>query len=160
MPSDPSLPADHSVPTDLHRLLGDLVSVNNRLTRVAARAAGGGTESPAVWRTLSVLISGGPMRLGELAELSRVSQPTASKLVESLDARGWVVRTTDPTDARASLVDVTPVGSDALAGWRNELATAMMPLFADLSAEDIISLQRAVTIVQEHVDTVETKKGA
>ncbi|WP_022884447.1 MarR family winged helix-turn-helix transcriptional regulator [Glaciibacter superstes] len=151
------MPTDHSTLTDLHRLLGDLVSVNNRLTRVAARAAGGGTESPAVWRTLSVLISSGPMRLGELAELSRVSQPTASKLVESLDARGWILRTVDPTDARASLVDVTPVGDAALAQWRNELATAMMPLFADLPAEDIVTLQRAVDIVQQRVDTVEKK---
>ena len=46
------------MPAELTDILGDLVSVNHRLTRVAARAARG-TESPAVWRTLSVLLSTG-----------------------------------------------------------------------------------------------------
>ena len=80
------------MPADLQDLLGDLVSVNHRLTRVAARAARG-SESPALWRTLSVLLSTGPIRLGELADLSRVSQPTATKLVAGLVARGWAERT-------------------------------------------------------------------
>lgn len=134
----------------LRSLLGDLVAVNHRLTRLAARATGS-SESPAVWRTLSVL-SAGPMRLGELAELSRVAQPTATKLVSNLHARGWVERLADPADARATQTAITAAGAAALAGWRDELAGAMLPLFADLGADDIAVLQRAVEIIRERAD--------
>ncbi|KFF58349.1 MarR family transcriptional regulator [Cryobacterium sp. MLB-32] len=137
--------------TPLRSLLGDLVSVNHRLTRVAARAAGS-SESPAVWRTLSVLGAAGPIRLGELAELSRVAQPTATKLVTNLTGRGWATRLSDPADARATLTAITPAGVAALAGWRDELAGAMLPLFVDLGAEDVAVLQRAVEILRERVD--------
>ena len=138
----------------LRDVLGDLVSVNHRLTRVAARAARG-TESPALWRTLSVLASTGPIRLGELADLSRVSQPTATKLVGSLVARGWIERTSDPADARVSLVAGTPAGRAALLAWRTELADALMPSFADLPAADVETLERAVAILRDRVEVTE-----
>ncbi|WEO77793.1 MarR family transcriptional regulator [Cryobacterium sp. SO2] len=140
--------------SDLHDILGDLVSVNHRLTRVAARAARG-TESPALWRTLSVLLSTGPIRLGELAELSRVSQPTATKLVGSLVARGWIARTSDPDDARVSLIASTPAGETALIAWRTELAAALLPYFADLPTIDVETLERAVAILRDRVEATE-----
>ena len=140
-------------------MLGDLVSVNHRLTRVAARAAHG-AESPALWRTLSVLLSSGPIRLGELADQSRVSQPTATKLVGSLVARGWVERTGDPADARVGLVGSTPAGLAALAAWRSELAAALLPYFADLPAADVETLHRAVEILRERVAATERMPAA
>ena len=139
---------------ELRDVLGDLVSVNHRLTRVAARAARG-TESPALWRTLSVLLSTGPIRLGELADLSRVSQPTATKLVGSLVVRGWIERTSDPADARVSLIASTPAGEAALVAWRTELAGALLPYFADLPAADVETLERAVAILRDRVEATE-----
>lgn len=139
------------MPTPLRSLLGDLVSVNHRLTRIAARAAGS-TESPAIWRTLSVLAASGPMRLGDLAELSRVAQPTATKLVSTLTTRGWATRLADPSDARATQTAITAAGAAALVSWRDELAGAMLPLFADLDADDVEVLQRAVEIIRVRVD--------
>ncbi|QYF73604.1 MarR family winged helix-turn-helix transcriptional regulator [Cryobacterium sp. PAMC25264] len=142
------------MPADLHAILGDLVSVNHRLTRVAARAARG-TESPALWRTLSVLLTSGPIRLGELAELSRVSQPTVTKLVGGLLARGWIARTSDAADARVSLIAITPDGEAALLNWRTELAAALLPYFADLPAADVDTLERAVAILRDRVEATE-----
>jgi DNA-binding MarR family transcriptional regulator len=131
-------------------MLGDLVAVNHRLTRVAATAARG-TESPAIWRTLSVLEATGPIRLGELAELSRVAQPTATKIVAGLAERGWVERQDDPADARATRIAATEAGLAAKQVWRNKLAEALVPLFDDLAPDDIRVLERAVTIVRERV---------
>ena len=59
-------------PFELRTVLGDLVSVNHRLTRLAASVTGS-TESPAIWRTIAVLRDHGPMRLGELATVSRAA---------------------------------------------------------------------------------------
>ena len=91
-----------TAPADLSTVLGDLVSVNHRITRLAASVTGS-TESPAVWRTLSVLRDLGPMRLGELARVSRVSQPTMTKLVHTLDERGGLPGMADGTLLRARL---------------------------------------------------------
>ena len=140
--------------TNLRETLGDLITVNHRLTRVAARAAGG-SESPAIWRTLSVLSGAGPIRLGDLADRSRVSQPTATKLVTNLAARGWVDRLADPDDARATHTAITPAGAAALIAWRSELAAALLPLFSDLPDADVEVLRRAVTIVGERVERIE-----
>ncbi len=136
---------------NLHTILGDLVSVNHRLTRVAAHAAVN-PESPAVWRTLSALRESGSIRLGELAVRSRVSQPTATKLVSHLELRGWVTRLPDPVDARVSQTAITAAGENALLDWRNQIATALFPLFADLPDDDIATLERALSILRDRVD--------
>ncbi|MFF2272038.1 MarR family winged helix-turn-helix transcriptional regulator [Agromyces sp. NPDC058136] len=132
-------------------LIGDLVAVNHRLTRLAASATDN-TESPAVWRTLSVLRDLGPMRLGELARVSRVSQPTMTKLVHALDERGWVRRIADEHDARAWLISADPRGLAALTAWRDELAGAMAPYFDDLTGDERETLARAVAIVRSRME--------
>ena len=137
---------------DLRAVLGDLVTAGHRLTRLAAHEVGG-ASSPAVWRTLSVLVSWpGGMRLGVLAERSRVAQPTTTKIVRALVAQGWIAQVTDPSDARATLLEITTAGEAALADWRDRLATALVPRFADLPADDVAALARAVELIMARVD--------
>jgi DNA-binding MarR family transcriptional regulator len=137
--------------SDLHTLLGDLVQANARLVRIAAQTTGS-TESSATWRTLRVLQQSGPMRVGELAALSRVAQPTMTKIVAGLAERGWVQRVVDPGDARAAQVDVTPAGVAAVDAWLDELASALHPYFADLTADELDALRRTVMLLQERVE--------
>ena len=136
---------------DLPTVIGDLVSVNHRLTRLAATVTGN-TESPAVWRTLSVLRDLGPMRLGELAKVSRVTQPTMTKLVHALDERGWIRRIVDRDDARAMLISADPQGIAALDAWRIELANSLAPTFADLDDAELETLASAVEIVRTRLE--------
>lgn len=143
----------------LAELIGELVSVNHRLTRLAATATGS-TESPAIWRTLSVLRDLGPMRLGELARVSRVSQPTMTKLVNTLDERGWVRRIADEHDARAWLISVDRRGLVALDAWRAELAGQLAPRFADLDEAETAALEHAVAIVRERLDRADAELSA
>ena len=112
--------------TDLRETLGDLVVASHRLTRLAARVTGN-TESPATWRTLSVLQTVGAMRLGELAAHSRVSQPTMTKIVHNLVETEWVKRIADVDDARAWQIAITPKGAAALQSWRDELSGGARP---------------------------------
>lgn len=138
---------------DLPSVLGDLVAFNHQLTRLAATATGS-TESSAVWRTLSVLRDLGPMRLGELARVSRVSQPTMTKLVHALDERGWIRRIADASDARAWLISADQQGIAALDAWRAELVGALAPAFADLDRDELATLARAVEIVRAQLERV------
>lgn len=136
---------------ELKGTLGDLVVASHRLARLAARVTGS-TESPAIWRTLSVLQTSGPLRLGELATHSRVSQPTMTKLVRTLVESEWVKRIADTDDARAWQIALTRKGADALQAWKEELSAALVPMFADLSDDELAAMRCTVEIIASRVD--------
>jgi DNA-binding MarR family transcriptional regulator len=136
---------------ELHQILGDLVVAAHRLTRLAAQVTGN-TESPATWRTLSVLQTSGPMRLGELATQSRVSQPTMTKIVRNLVDAEWVKRIADTADARAWQIAITDKGALALQTWRSELSAALVPMFADLSDDELAAMRSTVDIIRSRAD--------
>ncbi|MCU1481476.1 MAG: MarR family transcriptional regulator [Subtercola sp.] len=140
--------------SELSALLGDLVTVTHRLTRLAAQATGE-TTSPASWRTLSVLTSAGPMRLGELAAASRVSQPTMTKIVRNLNELEWIKRIADSSDARAWLIAIAPKGERALDDWRFRLGVALEPLFADLSSRQLDVLAEATDLIGDRIGVQE-----
>ena len=127
-------------------LLADLLVAAHRLTRIAAQSLGSTTPS-AVWHTLSILSTDGPLRVGELASIARVSQPSMTKVVHQLIGDNLVDRIVDPEDSRASLVTVLPAGINALADWRQALASALQPMFSGLTVEDRRTLTRAVDIL-------------
>lgn len=128
-------------------LLERLIVEANRLTRVAAQCTGSTTPS-AVWRTLSILVSDGSLRIGDLARVSRVTQPTMTKLVQNLAEEELVYRIADVDDSRAWLIAITPKGTRALDAWRTTLGEALAPMFADLSPAEAEILESAVDILE------------
>jgi DNA-binding MarR family transcriptional regulator len=134
-----------AVHTSIGSLLIELVESTHTLSRIAT--VDGENTSPATWRTLEVLQESSPKRLGELASLARVGQPTMTAIIGSLVKSGLAVRVADPSDARAQLIDITPAGGDAIDGLRARAASALEPYFADLSDDDLDVLNRAVAIV-------------
>jgi DNA-binding MarR family transcriptional regulator len=122
-----------------------LVSVN-RLIRTAVQATGN-TTSPAVWRTLGILESDEPLRLGELALASRVAQPTMTRLVTSMSGDGLIARSVDPDDSRGQLITITDAGRTRLAQWRSTLTSTVGPLFADLDDDEWDVLHDAAAII-------------
>jgi len=132
----------------LQPILSGLVTVTHRITRIAATSTGDST-SPAIWRTLGVLGTEGPMRLGQLAVASRVSQPTMTKLIAGLVENEWVKRIADSSDARAWQIAIAPKGDTALSEWRTRIGVAMEPFFADTTDEEREILARAVEIIAQ-----------
>lgn len=133
-------------------LLADLMVAAHRLIRIAARSTGNTTPS-AVWNTLSILSTDGPLRIGELASAARVSQPSMTKVVHQLVDEKLVRRVTDADDSRAWLVSVTAAGIRALQEWRTTLATTLEPLFSDLDPAELEALTRAVDILAARTAT-------
>ena len=131
-------------------ILQSILTANARLTRLSAKATGS-RVSAAVWSTLSVLSGDGAHRIGDLARAARISQPGMTKLLQNLVEDEWVRRIADVEDSRAWLIAVTPRGEKALADWRAELASALAPVFDDLSAEDWRTLDRAAAILSARV---------
>ena len=66
--------------------------------------------------TLRHLLAWGPMRPTSLAEVLATGASHVSKIVRRLEDDGWVIRTTDPSDKRATLITLTPAGEDAARG--------------------------------------------
>lgn len=70
-------------------------------------------------------------RLTDIAEGLGVAVPTVSRQVRQLEDLGLVVRTKDPIDARAILLEVTDAGVDALQRmreeWRKTVAEILEP---------------------------------
>lgn len=66
-----------------------------------------------------------PARLSDLAEAAGVEMSTASRQVARLVDQGYVLRTADPADARATLHRLTPTGR----GLRGRLRKAVTAYF-------------------------------
>src|ERR1700712_1354036 len=103
-------------------ILESLVSSSTRLVRAAAQASDRHMSS-ATARTLSILTTDGPLRVGELARASRISQPGMTKLLRTMIEEETVSRIALEDDQRAWLIAITPKGATSLAEWRTVLAT-------------------------------------
>ncbi|GAB3035506.1 MarR family transcriptional regulator [Parafrigoribacterium mesophilum] len=133
--------------TPLDSLCASLLVTAHRLTRIAAQTTGSTTPS-AVWNTLSILSTSEPLRVGDLANTARVTQPSMTKLVHQLSDDGLVLKIADRNDSRAWLVTITDRGRNALEEWRQTLGRALGPMFADLEDSDIQTLTRAVELLR------------
>jgi DNA-binding MarR family transcriptional regulator len=75
-----------------------------------------------------------------------------TKIVRNLVDSEWVKRIADTDDARAWQIAVTPKGAEALQSWRDELTRALVPMFADLSEDEVAALRSTVEIIGSRVD--------
>ncbi|QEO10812.1 MarR family winged helix-turn-helix transcriptional regulator [Protaetiibacter larvae] len=130
--------------------LESLLVSTHRLTRIAAQVVGNTTPS-AIWRTLSILESDGPMRIGELATASRVTQPGMTRLLATMVEEELVTRIADRDDSRAWLIVVSKKGAKALAEWRAKLAETLEPWFGELSDADWKALSTAAAILESRL---------
>jgi DNA-binding MarR family transcriptional regulator len=62
------------------------------------------------WRVLAALADRQDWTVGSLCEVSLAKQPTVSKLLDRLQTRRLIVRSTDPLDARRTRVRITKAG--------------------------------------------------
>ncbi|MEO7373297.1 MAG: MarR family transcriptional regulator [Terrimesophilobacter sp.] len=140
--------------TDLNSLFARLLVTAHRLTRIAAQTTGSTTPS-AVWNTLSILSTAGPLRVGDLARAARVTQPSMTKLVHQLSDDEFILKIADRNDSRAWLIAITDQGTTALDEWRVTLGRALGPMFADLEESDIQTLERAVELLRSRTGTIQ-----
>jgi DNA-binding MarR family transcriptional regulator len=91
----------------------------------------------------------GPTTGGQIAQLMRTSKQAASKLLEALEQRGLVERSTDADDGRVKSVALSPQGHELL-GTVEDIYTELEAEWAELIGADTletvrVSLTRALT---------------
>jgi DNA-binding MarR family transcriptional regulator len=133
-------PATEELTARLQRALGRLARV---LRREAPSNLGPGAVS-----ALSTLANEGPMRPGDLAAREGVRPPTMTRMLTGLEEGGYVARTVDPADRRASLVAVTPAGEDTLLGIRTARAGFLARHIAELSPRERRALAEALPVLE------------
>jgi DNA-binding MarR family transcriptional regulator len=141
-----------TTPPDNRELAVDLIATSARLVRLAARSTESSTPR-ALARALAMLTDLGETRISDFAAADNVSQPTATNLLQRLAERGWIERWSDPADARAVRVTVTPDGAAALEVYRANAAEVLAPMLAGLDAEQLAALRRGVEITREAIAT-------
>lgn len=93
---------------------------------------------------LSVLVFGGPRTVGELAAAEQVAVPTMTRLLQSLEADGYVRRRRDRSDARVVRVTALAPGRRALEAGRRAREERLSQLLNDLSPDDAAAVERAL----------------
>lgn len=131
---------------DLHELGELLVSVSTGLVR---RLPSDGMElSLAAARVLARIKDNGPCRISDLAIQERSSQPTITNHVKRLEAAGLVDRAMDPSDARAWLIELSPLGQQRLTELRRQMGTNVEPMLAKLNARERRALRNGLEVMQ------------
>jgi len=94
-------------------------------------ARGGLTLERSAYPLLNQILALQGGRLSDVAAALKVAVPTVSRQVRQLEQLGLVVRTQDPVDGRAVLLEVTAAGVDALQRmrleWRRTVAQILEP---------------------------------
>ncbi len=67
------------------------------------------------WRILASLIGSPGISTGGLAQLSVSKQPTVTRLLDRMEAKGYVERFAHESDRRITLVRITPAGQTIVA---------------------------------------------
>ena len=80
------------------------------------------------------------VRQKELTEAAHVNPSTMSELISKLVRDGYVVRTVDPTDKRATLITLTDVGRARAYELEDERNERFAGLFSALTEEEKIKL--------------------
>ena len=99
---------------------------------------------PAQLSALSVLVFGGPMTVGGLAEAEQVRSPTMSRIAAALERAGLVTRAPDPADARVTVVTATDTGRELLLAGRRRRVGVLEERLGALGDEERAALERAL----------------
>jgi DNA-binding MarR family transcriptional regulator len=86
----------------------------------------------------------GPLALSAIAVREQLSLPMVSKVVAALEAEGLVLRSSDPTDARVSLVDVSDGGRAWIAETRRRRDQWLAARLANTDADERAALAQTI----------------
>ena len=82
------------------------------------------------------VVSGGPIRVTDLARDLGLDPSTISRHLDAVEIRGWVRRLSDPADRRATLVTATRAGEQVVARLETERRRLLAEVLAGWDRTD------------------------
>jgi DNA-binding MarR family transcriptional regulator len=119
-----------------------------RMLRMARRDPGDDPVSAVRLAVLSVLRSGKPMSLADLASAQEVKAPTMSRIVEGLVKDGLATRDADPANRRKVRIAATDEGRRRLEAGREGQVRALRERLRRLADSEQRALARGVEVLE------------
>src|SRR5579871_4291312 len=140
-------PAVVDAEIDVARLRVALARLSRRMRRHELAGL-----TPTQLAALATIGKTGPMRLGDLAAAEGIAPSTLTRLVTALEDIGYVQRTADPSDARASTLAITAHGQEALERIRTETTLMLTASLGLLTPEQRSTLAAALPVLEQLAD--------
>ncbi|MDE2371470.1 MAG: winged helix-turn-helix transcriptional regulator [Burkholderiales bacterium] len=106
------------------------------------------------WRVLATLADGKALSIGHLAQVTTMKQPTVTRVLDRMEARGQIERVPSDGDRRVTWVRITPLGARAV--------KLLIPLAREHEARILepFGLERAEALKAMLRSIVELHRGA
>ena len=104
---------------------------------------------PASIAALATIERSGPLTPSEVARVEGIQRPTATRILSRLTGAGLVSRTTDPSDGRSSIVQITADGRKTLNRLRKRKTAYLARTMRALPDDDVATLTRAAEILEQ-----------
>ena len=129
------------------------LELHHRLHRLVDEAMSSAGLSLSRAKVLMQLRDCGPMNQAALANRLGFAPRSVTDTVDALECEALAVRTTDPNDRRARLVQMTPAGAAALAEAMTVKKLAMNQIFGALDAPARAEFAALLTAIQTRLTT-------
>lgn len=126
------------------------------LARWMARTRTPGGPTPGEAWLLERLAERGALRMGALAELSRVDRSTMTAHVKRLVDHGWARRVPEPGDRRVVTIRITAAGRAVLRDVRVQEREALDRALRDWPPEDVARLSALLGRLARAVDEAQS----
>jgi DNA-binding MarR family transcriptional regulator len=103
---------------------------------------------------LSVIVFGGPLTLGKLAEIEQVRPPTMTRIVNALELEKLIVKTKSDTDGRIVQLSATMKGRRLLIAARFRRVRVLTSQIAKMSEIEQKKLVSALATIQKLIDHI------
>jgi DNA-binding MarR family transcriptional regulator len=130
-------------------LAAELRSAVTRLARRLRRMRADTSLSLTQLSALGTLHRHGAMTPGELASHERVQPPSMTRVVNALEAAGYVSRTPHATDGRQVVVTLSKAGEKLLAHDRREREAWLSQRLAELAPDERVLLHKAAEVLEK-----------
>jgi DNA-binding MarR family transcriptional regulator len=154
--TDDASPRSEDVVEVATRLHSDAIHLLRRQAREDAALGVSGARLS----VLSVLVFGGTMPLGRLAQAERVTPPSMTRLVAAMEREGLVSREADPDDARVARISATDQGRRLLLAGRDRRVTALADGLTTLDADALATVGRATEVIEQLLRDERHRHGA
>jgi DNA-binding MarR family transcriptional regulator len=124
--------------------------VSNTVSGEFARSLYARQTSVAEWVLLRHLYEREQATPGELAEASTMTRGAISKIIDKLQAKGWIRSKVNPEDNRGQLLSLTPVGRRNIPELAEIADQNDEQFFACLDADERAALKTLLSKLAEH----------
>jgi DNA-binding MarR family transcriptional regulator len=135
-------------PEEAHTTADLVMALARRVRRAHLDALSTWHVTPSQSRALRVIsLDEDGVRPSALADQLRIAPRSATDVVDTLEERGWVRRTPDPTDRRATTLTLTPAGRELVTAIDDVRRRASEQVLDVLSAAQRRTLHEILSVV-------------